>query len=118
MAEVAELMKVPHQARAERRRYVRRLIRRLEARDGTPYLQTFGKGRGRLFVAVTALERLMPWDPGTLTAIANDVTSLGVRMKRAERQIESHDRDIRQLFEIQQDAAELLQKIAQARMSR
>lgn len=118
MAEVAELMKVPQQARAERRRYVRRLIRRLETRDGQPYLQTFGKGRGRLYVAVTALERLMPWDPGTLSAIANDVTNLGNRMKRVERQVVAHERDIRQLFDLQQDAAELLQKIALARMSR
>ncbi len=61
MTEVADSMNLESPATPERRReYVRRLIRRLEERDGTVYLRRFGRGRGKLYVAVSALEQLMP----------------------------------------------------------
>jgi hypothetical protein len=106
MAEVAGLMKLGHKTHRERRQYVRRVIRGLERRDGTSYLRRFGPGNGKLYIAVSALEQLMPWDPGTLTAIRGDVDGLGVRMKRAEKRIDGHDRDIAKLRAVQAKAAE------------
>ena len=100
MVEVAELMKLPHQNVQERRRYVRRAIRRLEQRDGTRYLRRFGVGRNsKLFVAVSALEQLMPWDPGTLTAMRGQIGELGVRTKRLERRVDGHQKDITKLHD-------------------
>jgi hypothetical protein len=99
---------------------VRRLIRRLESRDGASYLRRFGPGKGKLFVAVSALEQLMPWDPGTLTAIRGDVDGLGIRMKRAEKKIDAHagrisghDRDIAKLRAVQEKAAAFAQSVGE-----
>jgi hypothetical protein len=95
LLEVADLLKLPHHGKAERRRVTRRLVRRLELRDGARYMRAHGSGRtSRLYVSIAALEQLTPWDAGTLTAMRQDIDGLGTRMKRAERRIDGHDRDI------------------------
>jgi hypothetical protein len=120
MVEVAGLMKLGRGGIDDRRRYVRRLIRRLEERDRAVYLRRFGSGKGKLYVAVSALEQLMPWDPGTLTAVRGDVDGLGIRMKRAERKIEAHDgrlsghdRDLAKLRAVQEKAAAFAQSVGE-----
>lgn len=114
LLEVADLLKLPHQEKDDRRRVVRRMLRRLEIRDGVSYMRTVGRpGPGsRLFVPVSALEQLTPWDAGTLTAMREDIDGLGVRVKRAERRIDGHDRDISDLRLIAQKSAELSEVVS------
>lgn len=113
MAEVAELMQVPKADREQRRLHVRRLLRRLEKRDGTSYLRRFGPGRGKLYVAVSALEQLMPWDPGTLGRMRGDVDATAVRVTRLERRVTGHDRELEKLRSIGIKSAELAAAVGQ-----
>lgn len=110
------MLKLPHHGKAERRRVIRRMIRRLEQRDGAKYTRTHGPERpgSRLFVSVAALEQLTPWDAGTLTAMREDIDGLGTRVKRAERRIDGHDRDIHALRVVQQKASEFAEAVAMA----
>lgn len=110
LTEVAALMKLEHESQRERRRYVRRLIRRLETRDQTRYLHR-DSPRGKLYIPLSAIERLMPWDPGTLAALRGNVDALGVRIKRVERRVTKHDQHIAKLHEWQSRSAELLRDI-------
>lgn len=112
MVEVASLMQLPHADKHRRREHVRRAIRRLEQRDGTSYLHRFGPGTGKLYVAVSALEQLMPWDPGTIGAIRGDVDTLGVQMRRVGKRLDGHDRDLEKLRNIQVKAAELIRDLS------
>lgn len=111
LAEVAALMKLQHANSRERRRYVRRLLRRLEQRDRTRYLHRDNE-RGKLYVTVSALEHLMPWDAGTLTKMRGDLDVIGTRVKRVERRVKKHDRHLEKLQEWQRRSAELLTEIA------
>lgn len=112
MAEVADLLKLKHRDRRRRREAVQRLLARLEERDGTRYLRRFGPGRGKLWVSIAALEQLMPWDPGTLTAIRGDVDAHGTRITRLERRVDRHQIDIVKLREASKKAAEALTLLA------
>lgn len=116
LLELAERLNLPHESKDERRRVARRIIRRLEKRDGVLYTRTHGPPRpgSRVWVSIGAIEQLIPWDPGTLTAMRDDIDGLGVRVKRAERQIAGHDRDIRTLQLLQQKAAEFADAVGQA----
>lgn len=107
MLEMASLLKLEGTPR-ERRRRVRRLIQRLERRDGTSYTKRFGEGSGKLFVSIGALEQLMPWSPGTLTAVREDIDGIGVKVRRLSRRVDGHDREIEHLQEVQRRSAELL----------
>jgi len=124
MAEVAELIRrttenaspepVHPRARAEARRRIRRLIRRLERRDGTTYLRQFGEGENApLFVAVSALEQLMPWDPGTLTAMRSTIDTLGVRMRRVERRVTRSEKDIQRIQDWSKRFAGMVEELRQ-----
>ena len=100
MSEVAKLVEpeLVTTNRAEARRRVWRLIRRLEARDGTRYLRRFGSARNSpLHVSVAALEQLMPWDPGTLTAMREQMNGLGMRVKRVERRVGHNETNIKKI---------------------
>lgn len=109
LADVAELMQLKQARKKDRRMFVWRMIRRLEARDGTQYMRRFGNGStSPLWISLTAIEKLMPWEPGTVSAIRSDVNELGTRMKRAERKIVGHDRELSNHREWQRKAAELL----------
>ncbi len=97
LIEVAELMKLPHETPEERRQYVRRLVRRLEQRDGTVYLRRFGVGQGKLFIAVSAVEQLMPWDPGTLTSLRGELHSLNAEVRAVKKRVSDNARRISNL---------------------
>ncbi len=112
MAEVAHVMGLKSPNPRVRRLRVSRLLRRLERRDGTTYTRRFGPGNGKLYVSVSALEQLMPWDPGTLTAIRGDVGELGTRTKRLERRVAGHDRDLAKLADWQRRSMELLSEMS------
>lgn len=111
MSELAALMKLPHKNAHERRRYVRRTLRRLEQRDGATYMRRLGPGRGKLYVSVGLLEKLMPWDSGTLTGMRADLDGLGVKVKRLKRRVDRHDIDINGLAEWARNQAELLARL-------
>jgi hypothetical protein len=116
MAEVATLLPPPKPKEdgqphdpAYLRQRVWRLIRRLERRDRTTYLRTFGEGENaKLWVAVSALEQLMPWDPGTLTALRGDLDALGTRTKRLERRVDQQQNDIANLSKWTKEFAEII----------
>lgn len=95
LIDVAELLKLPHKSRKERRQYAWRLLRQVEKRDGAKYLKRFGAGKtSPLWVSVSALERLMPRDAATMAALRSDVDEIGGRVRRAERRIDGHDSEL------------------------
>lgn len=108
IAELADLMKLPHKNKAERRRYVWRTIRGLERRDGQSYMKRLNPGRGKLYVSLSVLEQLMPWERGTLSGIRADLDGLGVRVKRLKRRVDRHDIDIKGLAEWMSKHAQLM----------
>lgn len=111
MTEVAALLKLTNKGAKERRRHVKRLLRRLEKRDGARYLHSDTPG-GKLYVSLSALEQLMPWDPGTLSKMRGDLDVLGTRMTRVERRVTITEKDIVKLHDFQSRAAELLADVA------
>lgn len=92
LIEVAELMKLTQPNRAERRRYVRRAIRRAEKRDGCRYTKREGK---YLYVSVTALESLMPYNAETYTALGRSVAELAQIQREQGRQLNAHGSRLR-----------------------
>ena len=122
LLEVADLMKVPHREKPPRedqrlrRQDAYRMVRALEKRDGVPYMRSRGPRRpgSRLFVSVAAVEQLAAWDPGTLTAMREDIDVVAVQVRRAERRLDGHDRDITALKLIQQKAAEFADAVNMA----
>lgn len=111
LAEVAALMKLTHANARERRRYVRRLLRRLEERDRTRYLHRDSE-RGKLYITLSALEQIMPWDPGTFGKLRSDVDAHAMRIRRVEHRVKKHDRSIEKLHDWSRRSAELLTEIA------
>lgn len=111
MLEVADLMQLKNRGAKERRRHVKRLIRRLEKRDGATYLHADTPG-GKLYVTLAALEQLMPWDRGTLSKMRGDLDELGTRVTRVERRVTITEKDISKLSDFQRRAAELLADVA------
>jgi hypothetical protein len=88
MAEVGRLLSerlsVPEDPKL-RSQWLVRTFRRLEETDGERYLHRFGEAaNSKLFVSVEALERALPYDPGTQQALARKV-----------RDIEEEIRDLR-----------------------
>lgn len=90
LAAVADLMRVEHTDPHYRVQYVRRLLRRLEERDGTAYLRRFGAGRGNLYVSPAALEQLDPYSPGAVGKIKDEVTSVKADQGELRRQVNAH----------------------------
>lgn len=115
MAELAQLFDLKNQNPRHRRQYVRRLIRGLEKRDGRAYLQRFSDTKGKLWIAVSTVERLLPWDAGTLSALRRDVDSLGGRIVRAEGKIEKHGRKLETHDNALMKVGDALQAIVLAR---
>lgn len=113
LSEVADLMGLKHPRQKHRVEYVRRLVRQLEQRDGTEYAKRFSdKPNAPMWIAMSVIEKLMPWDPSTVSAIRADVEEIGSRIKRAERRIDTHDRELSKHREWQKKAAELLASIS------
>jgi hypothetical protein len=111
MLEVADLMQLKNRGAKERRRHVKRLIRRLERRDAASYLHADTPG-GKLYVTLAALEQLIPWDRGTLAKMRGDLDELGTRVKRVEKRVTVTEKDIVRMGEFQKRAAELLADVA------
>jgi hypothetical protein len=96
LSEVADLLGLPQQDLRERRRVVRRMLRRLEQRDGVKYLHRDTKG-GWLYVSVAKLEELLPWEPGTLSGIRRDMTTVNGQIRELTRRTNGHGARIRKL---------------------
>lgn len=92
LVEVASIMKLTQPKREERRRYVRRAIRRAEERDGCSYTKRVGKC---LYVSVMALETLMPYDAETFTRLGRSVADMAQIQREHGRQINGHGSRIR-----------------------
>lgn len=92
MGEVAALMKLPPATARIRAEKVRRLIRRLEKRDGANYLKLLG---GQYYVAVGVLEQLLPWEPGTLHQLRSDVNDLAVQQAHQNKRLNDHAAQLR-----------------------
>jgi hypothetical protein len=97
LARVADLMAIEHQNRHYRVQYVRRLLRRLEARDGTAYLRRFGSGRSNLYVSPVALEQLEPYSPTALGKLREDVEELREEQGAIKLQVNGQGSRIRDL---------------------
>lgn len=87
LVEVAAIMKLAHPKRDERRRYVRRAIRRAEQRDGCRYTKRVGKA---LYVSVQALETLLPYDAETFTQLGRSVAQIAQVQRSHGRQLNDH----------------------------
>jgi hypothetical protein len=96
-----------------RRRYVWRLVRKLEKRDGTTYLKRQGQGQGKLFIAVSALEQLMPWDPGTLSALRGDVNTLATDLRHLKKRVNDQGRRITNLEKFRSLTRDYLKETAE-----
>lgn len=91
LAQVAQLMQIEHPSRHYRVQYVRRLLRRLELRDGTAYLRRFGDGkRGRLWVSPSALEQLEPHSPAAMGKLREDVDENREETRAIQRKVNAH----------------------------
>jgi hypothetical protein len=113
LIEVAEIMKLAHPNRDERRRYVRRAIRRAEQRDGCAYTKRVGKS---LYVSVTALETLLPFDADTFTKLGRSVADIAQIQRELRRQLNGHgsrlrvvEKDVRNLEEADRALAEAIE---------
>jgi hypothetical protein len=88
LVEVADLLHLDG-TRANRRRAVRRLFRRLELRDNAVYLHKRGEHTSGLFVSVDALSALDPHDPSTIQAIREDLNKALERAHRLEKRLKA-----------------------------
>lgn len=110
MLEVAALMGLTNKAPKERRRHVKRVIRRLERRDGVAYLHADSPG-GKLYVSLSALEQLIPWSPATLTKMRGDLDSLATTVKTVQKRLTRAEKDICELGGDQLESARLVDRL-------
>lgn len=91
LSEVADLIGVDATKPArDRRRYVQRIFQAIEAKDGAKYLHADRAGKGaRYRVCVEDLGRLDPWDPGTITALKENVEALALKQSRQSKRIKA-----------------------------
>jgi hypothetical protein len=92
LIEVAGIMKLSEPRRDERRRYVRRAIRRAEQRDGCLYTKRVGKS---LYVSVSALESLLPYDAETFTKMGRSIADIAQIQREQGRQLNGHGARLR-----------------------
>lgn len=97
LAAVAKLMGIEHPSAHYRAKYVRRLLMRLEQRDGTAYLRRFGGPGSAWHVSPGALEQLEPHSPNALGRMRQDINTLASEMGAIRRQIGAHGGRIREL---------------------
>lgn len=115
---VADLMNVEHPDPHYRVKFVRRLLRRLEQRDGTAYLKRFGlePGSGRRggdwYVLPQALEQLRPYSPTAHAKLREDLDEVAGNVTELRRQVNAHGGRIRKLEEFSKDTAAYLAKWA------
>jgi hypothetical protein len=109
---VADLMKIEHPSHHYRVKFVRRLLRRLEKRDGTAYLRRFGAPPAALYVSPSALEQLEPYSPTALGKLRSDVDELAEEQRAIKLRVNGHGGRIRRLEEFKKKTAAYLAEIA------
>lgn len=112
MLEVAELMQLKNKAPKERRRHVKRILRRLERRDGVQYLHADTPG-GKLYTTLAAIDQLRAHDPGSIGRMRVDIDGLGTEMKRVRKRLSKAEKDIENLGGLQLESVTLLNKAIQ-----
>ncbi len=88
--EVADLLEVEKSTQLERLRYVRRLFRKMEERDGVVYLHPMASSKGRQSryrICVDDLALLDPWSAETTQALRKDVDALERENQELRRRI-------------------------------
>jgi hypothetical protein len=100
LTELAELLKDQHPKlaslnRHNLRRYVRRLVQRLERRDGEDYTRRVG-GRREVQVSLLALETLRPYDAKAFTELGIDVAQLVQQARGFSRRLNGHGSRLRE----------------------
>ena len=114
MIEVADLLQPrrltgkPDHYRAQ---YVRRMIRRVERRDGRPLLTKRGKD---CYIALSSVEHLAHWDPSTLGAMRADIRELDRRLKALRRQVNSQGAQIRDLKRFRKATVNYLTEVGES----
>jgi hypothetical protein len=84
LIEVADIMKLANPKRDERRRSVRRAVQRAEKRDDCRYTKRVGKC---LYVSVSALETLLPYDAESFTRLGRSVADIAQIQREHGRQL-------------------------------
>jgi hypothetical protein len=115
---VADLMQIEHPDRHYRVKFVRRLLQRLEKRDGTAYMRRFGSdpGPGRRgsdwYVSPAALEDLRAYVPTMAQKLREDIDTTTESVTDLRRQVNGHGARIRRLEEFKRKTAEYLASVA------
>lgn len=103
LAKVADLMAIEHPSRHYRVQFVRRLLKRLEKRDGTAYLRRFGEppGPGRRgsdwYVSPAILEQIVESAQTAPTKLRADLDETREDVQDLRRKVNGHGARIRDL---------------------
>jgi hypothetical protein len=96
-------------SRREQRRYIRRLLQRIERRDGERYTKRVGR---EVVVSLLGLESLLPYDPERVTGIEAKVVELGQKHRELHRQVNGHGARLRIVEQDQAAASKYLAYLA------
>lgn len=97
-SEIGELM-VKHRpvlanlSKADRRQYVRRVVKRAERRDEVRYTKRVGRA---LFVSRNALEHLLPYNGETISELERGQAAIRQNQALQERQLNGHGSRLRE----------------------
>ncbi len=97
--------------RESQRKYIWRLVRALELRDGCAYMKRAG---GLLYVSRRALEALMPTDERVLTSLERDLADVAQIQRHMRRQLNGYGARILVLEKKQQLTHDYLRDMAAA----
>lgn len=116
LVELAALVEGQHpklgaMKRATKRKYMWRLIRRIELRDGERYTKLAGRD---LLVSRRALESLLPKDQQVLTGLETSFGHLAQEHRALRRQVNDHGARIRVLERKERITRKYLDDMAQA----
>lgn len=91
-----------------RRQRVRRILKRVEQRDGERYTKLHGR---ELVVSRNALESLLPYDARVWSRLEESVAKLAQNQRSLKRQVNGHGSKIRQLEKKQELTTQYLAAI-------
>jgi len=115
LIELADILKPNHpkleaMSRPTRRKYIYRLIRSLERRNGTQYAKRVGRA---LYVSRRAVEDLLPQETlKSIDELESNQIELASEHRKLKSQVNDHGARIRKLEKKQQLTSEYLAKIS------
>ena len=112
--ELADRMGFKHPNAHYRAQYVRRLIQRLERRDGCRYMRQVGTGRGaHWYVSPAALEAIEPYSATALGKLRQDVDDTREDVREIRRNLNAHGGRIRELEKFRKAADAYIRILAE-----